>query len=325
MLVLAALLVLIGVTLALQGMAWLRAVQLPSNGPAAIADDEVVATLRDHQLLAFRAGPNVPHWALRRWLPDQLAELTWWRRDSVSRALRVFLQSCGFALVLTVCCLVLPQVMTDDLIGPFPLDFVILLPFVTAVWAVLGLMLIGSTGPRLESVELPLVNATEHGEPREQQIIERRPDRLERDPPTLALTLGISGVAAQCLMLGWWNLSPIDYSLRATTLVRHAGAIAGGVIFFLVGDRMVAAAAKLLLVLRYESLLFLIDTGDNGMIVRAAAIRTETLGLAGPRHIVAAVGGPHVRESAEALIRELVPPPSDAASRFARPRQPFTP
>jgi hypothetical protein len=274
-------------------------VRLSQDGPAAIADDEVIATLRNHQLLAFAEGLSAPHWALRRWLPDQLAELTWWRRDSMSRGVRAYSRACAFAIAFAVACLVLPQLMTDDLIGPFPLDFVILLPFVTALWAALGLMLIGSTSARLESVELPVPAGTDQRAPR---IIETRPNRLDREPPTLALSLGITGVAVQCLMPVWWNLSPIDYSLRATTIVRHAGSIGGGIIFFLVGDRMVAAAARMLLVLRYESLLYLIDAGSGGMIVRAAAIRTETLGLTGPRHIVAAGGGTDVRESAEALI-----------------------
>jgi hypothetical protein len=105
-------------------------------------------------------------------------------------------------------------------------------------------------------------------------------------------------------MLWWWELSPIDYPLPATSIIRHAGSIAGGVLFFVVGGRMVVAATKLLLVFRYESTLVLIDTDGHGMVARAAAVRTESLGPMGPRHIVAAVGGSYVRESAQSLIRE---------------------
>jgi hypothetical protein len=303
MLVIAIVLVLIGLVLAAKGFAWMRRVPLPQEGPAAIERDEVVATLRHHQLLAYADGPVVPYWPLRRWLADELADMTWWRREIMSRGVRAFVRSCGVVIVLAVCCLVLPAIMTDDLIGPFPTSFVIVLPLVTALWAVLGLMLLGSAGPRIESAEFSsAAGAAQNRDRREEEFIETRPNRLDREAPALGLTLGTTGVAVQCLMLGWWSLLRIDYPLQATSIIRHAGSIAGGLVFFVVGGRMVAAATNLLLVFRYESMLLLIDADGHGMVARAAAVRTESLGLLGPRHVVAAVGGSYVRESAESLI-----------------------
>jgi hypothetical protein len=297
MLVLAIVLVSIGLVLAAKGLVWMRRV---SPRPEAIERDEVIATLRHRQLLAYADGPVAPHWSLRRWLADPLADMTWWRRDITSRGVRAFVRSGALVIVVAVGCIALPRLMTDDLVGPFPTSFVITLPFVTAIWAVLGLMLIGSSGPRIESEELPLQAGADPGRDlREDRIIESRPVMLDREPPGLGLTLGVTGVAVQCLMLRWWNLSPIDYPQRATSILRHAGSIAGGAVFFVVGGRMVAAAAKQLLVFRYESMLILIDPG---IVARAAAIRTESLGLTGPRHVVAAVGGSYVRESALSLI-----------------------
>jgi hypothetical protein len=305
MLVAAGALILVGLVLAAKGFAWMRRVPLPHDGPAAIERDEVIAALRHRQLLAYGDGPVAAYGPLRRWLADQLADMTWWRRDIASSGVRAFVRSCGAVVVLAVCCLALPQIMTDDLVGPFPTTFVITLPFVTAIWAVLGLMLIGSAGPRIESEELPLPARAEQGrDPPEDEIMESRPGMLEREPPGLALALGVTGVVVQCLMLWWWNLSPIDYPLRATSIIRHAGSITGGIVFFVVGSRMVASATKLLLVFRYESTLIMFDTTDEGMLARAAEIRTESLGLTGPRHVVAAVGGSYVRESAPKLIRE---------------------
>jgi hypothetical protein len=305
MLVTAGVLVLIGVVLAAKGVAWMRRVPLRPEGPAAIDRGEVVGALRDHQLFAYAAGPAAPYWPLRRWLADQLADMTWWRREIMSQGAQALVRSCGAAIVLGVCCLALPRIMTDDLVGPFPTSFVITLPFVTAIWAVLGLMLISSAGPRIESEELPLPARVQPiRDLPDEPIIESRPGMLDREPPGLALTLGATGIAVQCLMLWWWNLSPIDFPLRTTSIVRHAGSIAGGMVFFVVGGRMVAAATKLLLVFRYESMLILIDGTAHPVVARAAEVRTESLGLYGPRHVVAAVGGSYVRDSAPALIRE---------------------
>jgi hypothetical protein len=298
-------LVLIGLVLAIRGFGWLRRVPLPEHGPVALARDEVVATLRDHRLSAFADGPVASYWLLRRWLPDELGEMTWWRRDITGRGVRAFVRSCGVVVVVAGCSLLVSRLIPDDPLGPFPWSFVIMLPVVTAIWAVLALMLIGEIGPRIEPVEvaLPVGGVTRFAPPAE-QIFESAPGMLDRESPGLGLALGVTGVAVQCLVLWWWDLSPIDYPLRATATIRHVGTLTAGVLFFAIGSRMVASARRLLLVFRYESTLTLIDIGEQGLVARAAGLRTESLGLGGPRHVVSAVGGPDVRESAERLLRE---------------------
>ena len=264
MLLLAIVLVATGLVLAARGIAWIRRVRLSEEAPATIAPAEVIATLRDRRLPAFADGTTPPYWPLRRWLPDEMAALTWWRRDIASGGVRALVRSSAVAIAVAAGCVAMPRIMTDDLIGPFPTGFVLLLPFVTAIWAVLGLMLIGSGGPRVESMELPVPTGVgQRRILREGQIIESSPHRLDRESPGLALTLGATGIAVQCLMPWWWNLSPIDYPLRATSIVRHAGSIAGGIVLFAVGGRMLAAAARLLLLCRYESTLILIDGGSR--------------------------------------------------------------
>lgn len=295
----AAILVVIGFALAARGVAWLRRVRLPEDGPAPIARDEVLAALRNRQLPAFGEGPKPAYRLVRRWLADESADMTWWRREVLSDGVRAFARSCLFAVILAAVCVAVPRIRYDDPFGPFPTGFVFMLPFVTAVWAVFGLMLIGSMGPRVESEQLPLPTRSAPGAER---IIETPPNRLDRESPALALMLGTTGIAVQCLLLRWWQLSPVDYPLRATAIVRHAGTIAGGLVFFVVGARMVAAATRMLRICRHESMLVLIDADGPGTVARAAAVRTESLGLTGPRHIVASVGGAFVRESAAALI-----------------------
>ena len=305
MLVAAIALVLIGLTQAVKGFSWMRRVQ-PSDGrPAELDGGEVVAVLRDHRLPAFADGPATVYWPLWRWLSDEVAGIPQWRRELTSRGVRASVRSCGVAIVVTGVCLAVPAVTSGNLLGPFPTSFVILLPVVTAIWAVLGLMLIGSSSPRIESVELPLPADMPHRDLPHPTIIESRPGGVARESPALGLTLGASGVAVQCLMLWWWNLSPMDYPVRATSIIRHVSSIGGGVVFFAVGGAMLTAATTLLVVHRYQSTLVLIDAEDSGLIVRAAAVRTESLGLAGPRHVIAAVGGSYVVESAERLIREV--------------------
>ncbi len=300
-LITAAALVVIGPVLAMKGLRWMRRLPVPPDGPSPVGPDEVVATLRHHQLPAFADGPTVPYRPLRHWLADELADMTGWRRDIVSQGVRTFVRSCVLVLVVAVVSLALSQVTTDGLVGPFPAGFVTLLPFVTAVWAALTLLLITPNGPRIESVEIPL---PARAEPRPDQIIESRPRLLGREPTALGMSLGITGVAVQCLMLPWWNLSYVGYPLLATSIVRHVGSIAGGVLFFVLGNRMMASAAELLPRFQYDSILVLIDESGHGMVARAAEVRTESLGLAGPRHVVAAVGSVHARESAERLVRE---------------------
>jgi hypothetical protein len=183
--------------------------------------------------------------------------------------------------------------------------FVIVLPVVTAIGAVLVLLLIAPNAPRIESIEFPLPARPGSGrEPGAEQIIESRPRILNREPSGLGITLGVTGVAVQCLMLAWWNLSPIGYPLLATSVLRHAGSIAGGVLFFVLGHRMVTAAAELLLRFPYNSIIVLINDTVRGAVAHATAARTEGRGLAGPRRVVAAVAGTDVRGSAQSLIRE---------------------
>lgn len=304
-LIIAAALVVIGPVLAAKGFRWMRHLRLPPEGPGAIGRDEVIATLRHRQLLAYADGPAEPYWPLRRWLADELADMTWWRREIVSRGVRTLVRACVLVLVLAVCWLALSQFATIDLLGPFPVSFVIVLPFVTAIWAVLALLLIAPNGPRIESAEFSLPARADSGrEVQAEQIIESRPRMLKSESPGLGIALGITGVAVQCLMLSWWNLSSIGYPLLATSIIRHTGSIAGGILFFVLGNHMVTTAAELLLRIRYDSVLVLIDDTENGVVARAAAVRTESRGLAGVRHVVAAVGGTDVRESAETLIRE---------------------
>ena len=302
-LILAVGLVLLGPVLIVKGIGWMRRLLLPPDGPKAIARDEVFATLRHHQLRAYAVRPTEPNWPLRHQLSDELAEMPWWRRDLLDIGVRTFVRSCGGALVLAGLSLALPLVTTDDLLGPFPAEFVTLLLFVTAIWAALALMLIPPDGLRIESVELPLpVHAGSSQALRAEQIIESRPLLFPRGFDGLAVTLGMLGVMVQCLILSWWDLSPIGFPLLATSIIRHTGSIAGGILFFVLGDRMLTAAAELLLRFRYESLLVLIDDASNGMVARAAAIRTESRELTGSRYILAAVGGPHVRDSALATV-----------------------
>jgi len=53
---------------------------------------------------------------------------------------------------------------------------------------------------------------------------------------------------------------------------------------------------------RYTSTLVLIESGGPGAVGHTAAVRTDSHGLAGPRHIIAAVAAPGAREAGERLI-----------------------
>jgi hypothetical protein len=304
LLLLAVAILVIGPVLAVKGWRWLHRLPLPPEGPAAIDPDEVVAVLRRHELPAYAERVAEPHRQLPRWLAAELADMTTWRRDIVRSAVRAFTRSCGLALVVAAVCVVLGLVTTDELLGPFPGSFVVFLPLVTAFWAGLALTLVPSHGPRVESLEFSVRTDRElDRQPGEAAIIESAPRMLQREPPGSGLALGITGVAVQCFLLGWWNLSPVGFPLIATSIIRHIGSIAGGILFFAVGDRMVKAGAESLLRFRYDSVLVLIQQGDGGRVARAAEIRSESRGLTGPRHVVAAVGGPYARESAERLSR----------------------
>ncbi len=295
-LVAAVVLIVIGPLLIARGSRWLRRMTFSPDGPAAIAGDEVIATLRLHELPAFGPGPVPPYRPLVRWFDEELAGLTWWRRDIVSQGVRTFVWCCALTLVVAACSVALSPVTEGGLLGPFPGAFVTLLPFVTAIWAVLVLLLLAPNGLRIESEEFPA--SAPAGE-----IIETPPRLLGREPPALGLSLGITGVAVQCLMPVWWNLSYVGYPLIATSIVRHLGSIAGGILFFVLGNRMTEAAAALLLHFHYDSILVLVDQSGGTTVARAAGVRTESRGPRGPRHVIAAVGGVHVRESAERLLR----------------------
>ena len=133
-------------------------------------------------------------------------------------------------------------------------------------------------------------------------IIESPPALLPAEPGSLGTTLGIAGVAVQCLLPVWWNLSLIGYPLLATSILRHAASITGGIVFFLVGQRMMGSAAVILLRVRYESTLVYLDITEHDTTGYAAAVRTESRGITGPRHVTSAVASPHVREEAGRLI-----------------------
>ncbi len=302
-LILGAVLVVIGALLARQGFGWTRRLIVPPDGPVALDHAEVVATLTGHQLPAYAAGPDQPYWPLRRWLADEMADLTRWRRDLVSQGLRVFVRSCGVVLGIAITWAVITLATTSDLVGDIPAAFISVVPLLTAIWAACGLLLIASTHPRIDSVAFPPPPRPRYKAERHPgDVIESRPTMLQPEPAPVGVTLGLVGVVTQCLLMVWWDLPYTGYPLLATSIIRDTGAIAGGLVFFVLGDRMISAAAEILRRVRYESIVVLIDMAGDGLIARAAGVRTETRGLAGSRHVVAAVGGVDVRESAERLL-----------------------
>jgi hypothetical protein len=298
-------LVLIGLALVAKSLRWVRRLPIPAGGPAAIDQDEAVAVLCRHELPACAEGPTPLLWPLRRWLADDLAAMTRWRRELVHNGVRAFAWSCVLVLSITALCWVLPLITQPRLLGPFPAAFVATFPFMAAIWAGLVLQLPSSDHPRVEAVELPLPGRTRSGTPGAGGLlIESRPRLLDREPPGLALALGLAGIGVQCLLPAWWNLSQISYPLLATSVLRHTASLAGGILFFVLGQRMVTAATDLLLSVRFDSTLVLIEDTDGGQVAHAAAVRTESHGLTGPRQIIAAVGGPHAQETALALLQD---------------------
>lgn len=302
-LVTAPILVTIGFVLIAKSIKWLRRLPIMVDGPVAIDRSEVISALTERDAPAYEAGPRPTYWALRGWLTDQLADMTWWRRDIMNSGARALVLSCGVSLALGLLFVVRPLVTSDDLFGPFPASFVLVLLFVTALWAVLGLMLIPSNGPRIESIEftLPPQRYNNAASPMG-EFVETTPTLLGAESSQVGLTLGIAGIAAQCLMLAWWSLSLIGYPLMATSIIRHSASLIGGIVLFAIGARMLSMAVELLLLFRYQSTVVLIEGTGQGVIVRAAAVRTESRGLLGPRHIIAAVGGSNARETAEGLV-----------------------
>lgn len=296
-LALAPVLIVVGVVLTARGIRWMRRVRL-SPGP--MAHDEAVAALTRHDLVAYGDGGAVVYWPLRRWLPEQLAEMTWWRREVISGALRRFVRVSALAFVVAVVCLVVPIVATGDPLGALPAAFVAVLPMITAISAAITFLLIASHPPRIESVELSRSDVGGDGAASSHEVIESAPRFLHWEPPGIGLALGIIGIGVQCLLPVWWDLPFASYPLVVTSIVRDAMSIAGGVFFLVLGERMVRVAAGLLVHARYESTLVVID-GDGS--ARAANLRTESLTFAGPRHIVSAVRGIDALESGERLVR----------------------
>lgn len=300
-LITAPVLLAVGVALITKGLRWRRRLEL---APAAPLDrDDVVATLVNREPPAYGNGPVPAYWLLRRWLSGQLADLTWWRRDLMSRGVKAFVRSCGFTIAIVIVHFARPYLLSDDLFGPFPLGFVTVLLAATGLWAALGLMLIASNGPRIESFEFPLPEQIAPGE-----VIESPPRLLDPESPALGLTLGIVGLGVQCMMASWWKLSFVGYPLMATSIIRHAGSLAGGIVLFLLGSRMVAAAAALLMTFRYESTL--VYTGADTSAARighGAAVRTERVGLGASRQLTMAVSGANARDDVDSLLGAHAP------------------
>lgn len=301
-LVTAVLLVLLGLRLLLVGFRWTQRLRLPTDGPAPVERGDVVAALRHQRLPAYAAGLTEPDFPLRRWLTDELAGMTRWRRDLIGRGARLALRACVFASVVAVVCLVIDTLRPSNVLGPFPTSFVVVLPFVSVVWVILALSVITTERLRAESMGLPLaVRAEALRGDAEALILENRPRLLDHTGGWINL-LGLSGVAVQCLTIVWWKLSPIGYPLLTTSIIRHMGAIAGGVLFFLLGRWMVNAASNLSQAFRYDSIVVLVDGVEDEMSAHAAAIRTEARSLTGTRRVIAAVGAAYVREPALALL-----------------------
>ena len=294
-LVTAPILIVIGVALMVKGVRWMRRIPLPTGGPAALDRDEVLATLVRREAPAFGPGTSLPYWPLRRWLRDTQNDLPWWRRDLMSRGVRALVRSCGFVAALGILYVALRSLRTDDLLGPFPAAFAVLLLFVTAMWAALGLMLIPSDGRRIESFEFALPP----GRMSADTVMESPPRLLDRESAALGVTLGIVGVGVQCLIASWWQLSFIGFPLMATSIIRHIGSLAGGIFFFVLGGRMATAATELLSRFRYASTVVYVKEPGVGY---GATVRTESRRLDGPRHIIVAVASFDAREAADSLV-----------------------
>ncbi len=194
----AAIEVLIGLVLVAISIKWLGSLSLPSSGPAPIAADEVTAILSTRHASAFGDGLTPPHWLLRGPLSDQLADAPWWNRDLMSAGARAFARGWVMFATIAACYLLVHVFTANDLLGPVPTAFVVVLIVVTAMWAVLALMLIPSHGPRIESMNIALSAADVARRPlRPGEIIESAPKLLRPASPALGRTLGILGVATQ--------------------------------------------------------------------------------------------------------------------------------
>ncbi len=298
LLLLAAALLGLGVTMFARGLRWMR--RRATGGPSPLASAEVLPVLAERRLPAYGPTPIPLPQPLRRWLEDDLGRITAWRRDLLGAAVRAVARATAIALGFVASWLIVSLAVPTEPRGPFPLGFVVFFPFVAAVWASLALLLIGSEWPRAEAIEMPVVVSVPGDEPG--RVIESPPGLVGREPPGLGTAIALAGVAAQCLLPTWWSLGDLDYPHLTTTIIRHLGAIAAGILFYRLGGRMIAAGAELLRRVQYDSIVVILDPTTSGKTARAAAVRTESRDPDGERQIVSAVGGPHTREAARKLL-----------------------
>lgn len=295
----------IGVRLLRRSLGWVRPFSLPAEGPPPIERDEVILALRQHRLNTLAERSSRFPWPFRIWLTPELAGTPHWRREQLRRGFRAVVTACGVVMLLALAYLVGSLITDHDLFGPFPATFALLFPAIAAAWTWAAYLLIAQERPRVETFEFAL---PEHEFatpiPSEGRIFETPPRRLSTEPFRPAVTLGIVGVLAQCFLLSWWSLVQESHPQLVTALLRDVGFLGGGVFFFLLGRRMVEAAASILLRIQYDSTLVLVEPTDRGLIAVAAEIRSETRGGSGTRHILAAVAGAHARDTAPALVRQ---------------------
>ncbi len=297
----AILLLVLGLTQLVRGARWMRRVMIPEERPAPLSLEEVVAVLGERRLASHDPGDTPPPALLQRALGDELGRITRWRRTLIVEAVRATGRAMLVVALVAIAWLATAPIRPRPFLGPFPGWFVVLYPTVAAAWAGLTLLLLGENHPRHEWVDLPHAGRSGAADapPR---FTESRPTLLGWEPRGLGTALGLAGILTQCLLVAWWHLGTISYPLLATSIVRHVGSIVGGVLFFLLGERIVAAATELLTRVQYDSVVVLVVRAGPAWVARAAEVRTESRGPSGPRQIIATVGGAHVRATAPALV-----------------------
>lgn len=284
----------LGIAMVVRGARWMR--RQPVQGPVPLSPDEVTAVLMERRLPAYEAATLRQPWPLRSWLDEELGRVTGWRRDLIAQASRSFIRAVGLALLVLLVSTAAAYAVPGDVLGPLPLRFVLVYPFAAAVWAALTLLLIGSAWPRVEVIDLPVADPA----PTTEQLLESPPAFISREPPALGTAIALTGVATQCALLSWWTLDTISYPHLATSVTRHLGTIIGGVLFFVLGARMVTAGTELLRRVQYDSVaVWLGGAGE----ARGAEIRTESRDPGGDRRIISAVASAHAREAALELLR----------------------
>lgn len=285
---------LLGTTMIARGVRWTR--RVPANEPAPLDPEDVAAVLRERRLPAYEAATVQQPWPVRGWLGEELGRMSGWRRDLLATAARTFHRAAGLALLALIVPWLAGLIIAGDILGPLPLRFVLIFPFAAAIWVALSLLLVGSEWPRIEVAELPVATRT----PDAERFLESPPVLLGREPPAIGTAIAIVGVATQCALLSWWTLDTISYPHLATSIVRHLGAIVGGVLFYALGARMVEAGSELLRRVQYDSVVVSVDGAG---LARGAEVRTESRDPDGERQIIAAVGSAHAREAARGLLR----------------------